>query len=110
MRALSRVAVVAAGSTAFVFVGGASVWPATSGDSPPDTRTSPVSREDLDRAGLAALRATGGARVTESDVGDEDSCYEVEVVLHDGMQIDVRLDESFTVVGISTDVDLFGPD
>jgi hypothetical protein len=110
VRAISRVAVVATGSTVFVFVGGASVWSATSGDSRPDTRESPVSREDLDRAGRAALHATGGTRVSESDVGDEDSYYEVEVVLDDGLQVDVQLDASFSVVGITADADLFGPD
>jgi len=38
--------------------------------------------------------------VTETEVGDEESCYyEVEVTLDDGSQVDVQLDEGFNVVG-----------
>ena len=41
----------------------------------------------------------GGGKVTETEVGDEDSYYEVEVTLDDGTQVDVQLDEDFKVVG-----------
>ena len=38
--------------------------------------------------------------MTETEVGDEESCYyEVEVTLDDGSQVDVQLDEGFNVVG-----------
>ncbi len=37
--------------------------------------------------------------VTDTEVGDEESCYEVEVNLDDGRQVDVQLDEDFAVVG-----------
>ena len=41
--------------------------------------------------------------VTDTEVGDEDSYYEVEVTLDDGSQVDVQLDEGFNVVGGETD-------
>ena len=36
-------------------------------------------------------------------MGDEESYYEVEVTMDDGTQIDVQLDENFTVVGDKVD-------
>jgi uncharacterized membrane protein YkoI len=57
----------------------------------------------LDRASAAALRATGGGRVTETEVGDEESYYEVEVTRADGSQVDVQLDRGFDVVGQKAD-------
>jgi hypothetical protein len=41
--------------------------------------------------------------VTETEVGDEESLYEVEVTLDDGTQVDVQLDEDFNVVGDERD-------
>ncbi|WP_454853867.1 PepSY domain-containing protein [Promicromonospora soli] len=58
---------------------------------------------DLDRAEAAALAETGGGTVTETEVDDEESKYEVEVTLDDGTQVDVQLDENFTVVGTESD-------
>ena len=57
----------------------------------------------LDRASAAALRATGGGKVTETEVGDEESYYEVEVTRADGSQVDVQLDRGFDVVGQKAD-------
>ena len=48
-------------------------------------------------------RFTGEGRVTETEVGDEESLYEVEVTLDDGSQVDVQLDEDFEVVGSEAD-------
>jgi hypothetical protein len=65
----------------------------------------------LEKASAAALESTGGGRVTETEVGDEESYYEVEVTLDDGSQVDVQLDEHFNVVGSSADEeDADGPD
>ncbi len=58
---------------------------------------------DLDRASTAALAHTGGGRVTGTEVGDEESYYEVEVTLADGHQVDVQLDHAFKVVGDKVD-------
>jgi uncharacterized membrane protein YkoI len=57
----------------------------------------------LDRASAAALNATGGGKVTETEVGDEESYYEVEVTRGDGSQVDVQLDRGFHVVGQKAD-------
>lgn len=62
-----------------------------------------ITGADLDRAEAAALEHTGEGRVTDTEVGDEESLYEVEVTLDDGSQVDVQLDESFTVVGEESD-------
>src|SRR5215207_10874406 len=64
-----------------------------------DDNEAPITGADLDRASAAALEHTGGGRVTETEVGDEESRYEVEVTLDDGSQVDVQLDENFEVVG-----------
>ena len=64
-------------------------------------RAQSISDDALTRAGEAALAATGGGRVTGTEVGDEESYYEVEVTLDDGRQVDVQVDESFAVVGES---------
>ena len=84
--------VVAAG------IGGSVAIANTVGDS--DT---PIAGPARAQAEAAALAHTGGGRVTETEVGDEDSYYEVEVTMPDGRQIDVQLDENFTVVGSTVD-------
>ena len=63
----------------------------------------PITGTDLDRATAAALQATGGGRVTGTELGDEESMYEVEVTLDDGSQVDVQLDEQFRVVSNEAD-------
>lgn len=45
-------------------------------------------------------RGRGGQRrVTETEVGDEEGAYEVEVTLDNGTETDVHLDKNFTVLG-----------
>ena len=63
----------------------------------------PITGAALTRAKAAALAYTGAGRVTETEVGDEESLYEVEVTLSDGKQVDVQLDENFKVVGAKND-------
>ncbi len=63
----------------------------------------PITGDALGQAEEAALAETGGGRVTGTEVGDEESYYEVEVTLDDGRQVDVQLDESFAVVGTEGD-------
>ena len=64
-----------------------------------------ISGTALDRASAAALDHTGGGRVTETETGDEESYYEVEVTRGDGSQVDVQLDRGFQVVGSEGDDD-----
>jgi uncharacterized membrane protein YkoI len=63
----------------------------------------PITGSALHQASQAALDHTGGGRVTGTEVGDEESYYEVEVTLDDGSQFDVQLDEQFNVVGDEAD-------
>lgn len=63
----------------------------------------PITGPALQQASDAALEYTGGGRVTGTEVGDEDSYYEVEVTLDDGSQVDVQLDENFNVLYSESD-------
>jgi hypothetical protein len=73
--------------------GGAGVAGATGGDD-----SQPISGKALDEASAVALQATGGGTVSETEVGDEDSYYEVEVTRADGSQVDVQLNRGFNLV------------
>jgi hypothetical protein len=68
-----------------------------------DDSESPITGNALERASAAALDHTGGGEVTDTEVGDEESYYEVEVTRDDGSQVDVQLDDEFNVVGSSAD-------
>jgi hypothetical protein len=70
-----------------------------------DDSEQPITGADLEKASAAALDHTGGGRVTGTEVGDEDSYYEVEVTLANGSQVDVQLDRDFHVVGDKADSD-----
>jgi len=52
----------------------------------------------LERASAAALSYIGEGRVTDTEIGDEDSYYEIEITLDNGKEVDVQLDEDFNVV------------
>src|SRR4029450_13061427 len=94
---------------ALLLAGGAGI--AAAGGGGPDSETggensrAPISGDALQQASDAALEETGGGTVTGSEVGDEESYYEVEVTLDNGQQVDVQLDEHFAVVGSSADVE-----
>lgn len=59
----------------------------------------PITGDAYDRATAAALTHTGEGTVTDTEVGDEDSLYEVEITLDNGQEVDVQLDANFEVVG-----------
>ena len=63
----------------------------------------PITGTALARASEAALAHTGGGRVTDTEAGDEEGAYEVEVTLDDGREIDVHLDADFDVIGDEAD-------
>lgn len=63
----------------------------------------PIQGAALAKASAAALAHTGGGSVAETEVGDEEGFYEVEVTLADGSQVDVHLDRDFSVVGDESD-------
>ena len=92
--------IIAAGGALVLAAVGASYAVASGGG---DDSEPPITGTELEKASAAALAATGGGRVTETEVGDEESWYEVEVTLDDGSQVDVQLDRSFNVVGSEAD-------
>ncbi len=91
------------GAAAAIVAVGTGVGVAVAGGS--DDGELPITGPDLERASAVALSHTGGGRVTETEVGDEESYYEVEVTLDGGGQVDVQLDEDFNVVDSTEDVE-----
>ena len=89
------ITITAAGALA---AGGTAI--AAGGDD--DATDKPISGSALEKAKAAALAEEPG-RVTETEVGDEESYYEVEVTRPDGSQVDVQLDRDFDVVTSRTD-------
>ena len=93
--------IAAAGAAiAGLAAGGAALATAGSGG---DSEQPIAPGPDLQKAEAAALDHTGGGTVTDTEVGDEESLYEVEVTLDDGSQVDVQLDRQFNVVSSSAD-------
>ncbi len=97
-----RLAVIA---TVVVTLGAASAGIAIASGGDDDAADTPIAGTDLQKASAAALASTGGGRVTGTEVGDEESYYEVEVTLDGGGQVDVQLDKSFNVVSSDGDHD-----
>ena len=96
-RALAVVAALAA-----LALGGAAIAGATGGGDD-DESEQPITGSALEQAKEAALTETGGGTVTETETGDEESYYEVEVTRADGSQVDVQLNRDFSVVTSSAD-------
>jgi uncharacterized membrane protein YkoI len=91
---------IVGGSVLAIAAGGATVAAATGGFG---DDSHPITGHALDTASAAALKATHSGTVTETEVGDEESYYEVEVTKPDGSQVDVQLDRAFNPVGQSAD-------
>lgn len=58
-----------------------------------------------DRATQAALDHVGEGTVTETESGDGQAAYEVEIRKTDGTQVDVELDANFKVINAAGDDD-----
>jgi uncharacterized membrane protein YkoI len=97
MRRKLIIGAAAAAALAGLGGGGVAVAAGADGDERPITGTA------LERATAAALAHTGGGEVHDTEVGDEESYYEVEVTREDGTQVDVQLDRQFKVVGDEAD-------
>lgn len=97
---ITRRSAVTLGALAVIGASGAGAAIASNDD---DGSQTAITGAHLERATDAALAETGGGRVTGTEVGDEESMYEVEVTLPDGSQVDVQLDEEFRVVSAETD-------
>ena len=98
-----KTTLIVAGATLAAAAAAAGTGVAVAGSGDDDATDTPITGTELDRASAAALEHTGEGRVSETEVGDEESCYEVEVTLDDGSQVDVQLDRDFTVVGDEAD-------
>ena len=88
-----------------VLAGGGGVALAVAGDDEDARPDVPITGDALQQASEAALAHLGEGEVTDTEVGDEEGYYEVEVTLDDGGQVDVHLDEDFTVLGDERDGD-----
>jgi uncharacterized membrane protein YkoI len=93
---------------AVLAISGAAIAGATGGDD--DGSEQAITGQAFDRASAAALEHTGGGKVTETEVGDEEGAYEVEVTRADGSQVDVHLDKGFNVLSQVSDNDKGGED
>ncbi len=79
-------------------------------DTDEDEQDVPITGSVLDEASRIAVEHVGEGRVTDTEVGDEDSYYEVEVTRADGSQVDVQLDEDLSVVSSEADQEDDGQD
>ena len=101
----SRLAKIVAGAAALgaLALGGVALAGATGGDDS-DGADRALTGKTLERASAAALQATGGGTVNETERDSENGAvYEVEVTKPNGETVDVRLDASFGVVVIEGD-------
>jgi len=95
---------IAAAAAAVLGAGGAAIAVGTDESGDDDATQKSISGSALKKASAAALEHTGGGTVTETEVGDEESYYEVEVTTGEGQQ-DVQLDRDFNVVSSEGDSD-----
>lgn len=93
------------GGSALAAVAALGIGVAAAGSGGEDAGERPIAGEARARADAAALESTGGGRVTDTEEGDEESLYEVEVTRADGSQVDVQLDKDFKVVASMADGD-----
>ncbi len=104
MKSRSKFLVVGASALALAAGGGGLAIAGSSGGE--DAAEGPdvaITGDPLDQASAAALKHVGEGKVTDTETGDEESYYEVEVSLDNGDQVDVQRDRGFNVVGDETD-------
>jgi hypothetical protein len=65
----------------------------------------PLTGATLEQVTAAALKHVGGGTVLETEAGDGDAAYAVEIQRNDGSIVEVELDEAFKVIGDSADED-----
>src|SRR3954467_15321492 len=89
---------IACGVIAVLAVGGTAIAGAAGGgddqSGADDNKTEQaITGQALDRASAVALKEVGSGKVTQTEAGDEEGAYEVEVTKPDGGQIDVHLNK-----------------
>ena len=93
-------------------LGGAALAGASSGgsDTPDKADTSKAIAGDAKaQAETAALAATGGGKVNQTELDNENGAtYEVEVAKTDGSSVDVRLGDKFNVIAVESDSEKSG--
>lgn len=97
-----RTTLVAGGALALAAIAGGAGIAVANGAGDNDA---PLEGSTLDKAVAAALAATGGGEVLETEIGDDGSAYGVEIRLEDGSQVEVNLDSSFDVINQEPDHD-----
>ena len=104
MNTRTKKGLIAAGVVAALGAGGAAIAVGTDEFKDDDATQKSITGDALQKASDAALKYTGGGKVTETEVNDEESYYEVEVTTDAGQQ-DVQLDRNFNVVSSKDDSD-----
>ena len=95
----TRTKFIAVGALALLAAGGtAGAVAASTGDT--DTAITGAARAHAERV---ALNTVGSGQVSATEVGDEESYYQVEVTKDDGTQTDVNLDKNFNVVKVKSE-------
>jgi uncharacterized membrane protein YkoI len=87
-------------------LGGSAIAGAASGGEAGEAgdASKPIAGDAKAKAESAALAATKGGKVNQSELDNENGAtYEVEVAKTDGSQVDVRLDDAFKVVAVEAD-------
>ena len=106
-----RTKFLAAGAAAVALgAGGAGLAIAGGAGEDANETEAPITGDSLSKASSAALDHLGGGTVSETEVGDEESYYEVEVTREDGSQVDVQLDRDYDVVSDEADGEESGDD
>lgn len=95
--------VIAVAAIAALGVGGVTIAGAAGGDD--DASQKSISANTLEKASAAALDHTGGGEVTETEAGDEEGAYEIEVRREDGSSVDVHLNKDFELLSQVNDDD-----
>jgi uncharacterized membrane protein YkoI len=94
----TRTKLIASAVLALAAAGGTAGAVAATGDT--DTAITGSARAHAEQVALATV---GSGRVTETEAGDEEGYYQVEVTKDDGTQVDVNMDKSFNVIKTKTD-------
>jgi len=102
MNSRTKKGIVAAGVVAVLGAGGAAIAIGSSGSGDDEGTQKAITGDALQKASDVALAHTGGGKVTETEVNDEESYYQVEVTTDQGQQ-DVQLDRNFNVVSSKGD-------
>jgi uncharacterized membrane protein YkoI len=104
MKQLKKILIVVVALAALALGGAALAGAASGGGDDKGDDGAALTGSTLDRASKAALAATGGGEVNETERdGENGATYEVEVSKTDGSQVDVRLDDQFKVIVVEGD-------